>query len=142
MRPRTFRSILRAVPALLLAGLVACGDDDPAEPVPPDLVGTWNRVNSTFPELDSMRVQVDAAESRGTVTFVPANPFLFQAGDVKWAGITETATRQYDFDDLVRQQTSGDTSRVAGVMTLSADGDSLGMTFPTTATVQLWVRVN
>ena len=130
---------------ILLGAFAACSDDnDPMEPEPPDraLEGSWSRVNSSFLELDGMVVLVNNTETEGVITSTPANVFMFENGDLKWRSIVRTAVGSYTFEDLVREANTGTQSYVAGEISVSADGDSLAVTFPTTGTFQEWLRVN
>lgn len=107
----------------------------------PSLVGRWERAESTFTSLDGMIVEVEADGTTGVIVEMPENPYQFQVGDEKWANIESTDDGEYSFDDLVREENTGATSTVEGVITVQPDGDTLEMTFPTTGTTQEWVRV-
>jgi hypothetical protein len=141
-RPHRWRLAPLAVMALTLA---ACAGD-PAEPESADddraLAGTWSRINSSFQEIDGMRVQVEAAETEGVITTTPANVYQFQTGDLKWRNIVRLERGTYDFEDLVREANTGTPSYVTGRIRVNAGGDSLSISFPTTGTFQEWIRVN
>ena len=105
------------------------------------LVGQWERSESTFTSLDGMIIEVQANGASALILTVPENEFQFAAGDEKWIAITSTGEGEYSFHDLVREENTGATSHVEGVITVSEDGNTLTMTFPTTGTTQEWVRV-
>lgn len=105
------------------------------------LAGQWERAESTYTSLDGMIIEVDAVGASAVILTVPENEYQFAAGDVKWSEIEQTSEFEYSFQDLVRQENTGATSYVEGIIQLSDDGSSLTMTFPTTGTSQEWVRV-
>jgi hypothetical protein len=129
--------------ALLLAlafALLGCGSDQEGESSEP-LVGQWERAESTFTSLDGMVIEVQPDGTSAVIATVPDNEFGFVPGDVKWRNIEIAADQEYSFEDLVREEGSGATSYVAGVIAVGPDGNTLEMTFPATGTVQEWVRV-
>ena len=130
----------------LLALLPACGSEDEPimepDPVDRSLAGSWSRINSSFQELDGMVVLVDNAETQGVITSTPMNIYMFQGGDLKWRSIANTSVGNYTFEDLIREANTGAMSYVAGQMRVSANGDSLEVSFPTTGTFQEWLRAN
>lgn len=151
MVSRIHRSL--ALPVVLLVVLTACGAEEPAatsttspatsitEPEVFSLVGQWERAEtSSYASLAGMIVEVGEDGTEAVIVTVPENEFQFQAGDVKWSSIEATGPNEYTFEDLVREEGSGATSYVEGVITVTGDG-TLEMTFPTTGTVQDWVRV-
>ena len=87
-----------------------------------------------------MIVEVQGDGGSAVIVTVPENPFQFVVGDVKWDQIEATGEGEFTFQDLVRQENTGATSTVEGVITLGADGNSLEINFPATGTVQEWVR--
>jgi hypothetical protein len=105
------------------------------------LVGQWERSESTFTSLDGMIIEVQGDGTTALIVTVPENEFQFVAGDEKWSDIVSTGAGEYGFQDLVREENTGATSYVEGVITVSEDGNTLTMTFPTTGTTQEWVRV-
>jgi hypothetical protein len=105
------------------------------------LVGQWERAESTYTSLDGMIIEVQADGTSAVILTVPENEYQFTAGDVKWSEIEDTADGEYTFQDLVRDEGSGATSHVEGIISVSDDGTTLTMTFPTTGTTQEWVRV-
>jgi hypothetical protein len=130
---RVLRARRLAGAIVCLALLAGCSDDDP--PAGPQmntrvLAGTWSRINSSF------------SESEGTIISTPDNIYLFEIGDLKWHSIANVADGEYTFEDLARQANTGTPSYLEGQIEVSADGDSLSVTFTTTATVQSWVRAN
>lgn len=136
------RRLLVGVALLALAG---CGSGEPTDTTVESttgdpLVGQWERAESTFGSLDGMIVEVQADGSEAVILTVPENEFQFRAGDVKWRTIESTDENEYSFEDLVREENTGATSYVEGVITVTGD-DTMEMTFPTTGTVQEWVRV-
>jgi hypothetical protein len=106
------------------------------------LVGQWERAESTFTSLDGMIIEVESDGTSAVILTVPDNEFQFVAGDVKWSEIESTGDGEYAFQDLVREENTGATSHVEGIITVSEDGNTLTMTFPTTGTTQEWVRVD
>ena len=137
---------------VLLLAVSACGSDEPADTtvtVPATsqaalftLTGQWERAEtSSFSSLTGMVVEVQTDGTEALIVTVPENEFQFQAGDVKWRSIQSTGTNEYSFEDLVRQEGSGATSYVDGIITVTGEG-TLEMSFPTTATTQDWVRVS
>ncbi len=132
--------------AALVILLMACGSDEPTSTTVAagsdggSLVGQWERAESSFSSLDGMIIEVQPDGTQAVIVTVPENEFQFQAGDVKWRSIESTGDSEYSFEDLVREEGTGETSHVVGVITVT-DDDTLEMTFPTTGTVQEWVRV-
>ena len=106
------------------------------------LVGQWERAESTFTSLDGMIIEVQDDGGTAVILTVPENEYQFQAGDEKWSEIQQTSENEYTFQDLVREENTGATSHVEGVIAVSEDGNALVMTFPTTGTTQEWVRVD
>jgi hypothetical protein len=106
------------------------------------LVGQWERAESTFTSLDGMIIEVQADGTSALILTVPENEYQFTAGDEKWSDIENTEDGEYTFQDLVREEGSGASSQVEGIITVSDDGRTLVMTFPTTGTNQEWVRVD
>jgi hypothetical protein len=106
------------------------------------LVGQWERSESTFTSLDGMIIEVQGDGTTAVIVTVPENEFQFVAGDEKWSDIQSTSEGEFSFQDLVREENTGATSYVEGVITVSDDGNTLTMTFPTTGTTQEWVRVD
>ena len=106
------------------------------------LVGQWERAESTFTSLDGMIIEVQADGTSALILTVPENEYQFVAGDEKWSDIESTGSSEYAFQDLVREENTGATSHVEGIITVSEDGNTLVMTFPTTGTTQEWVRVD
>ena len=152
----TFRFILLVAIALALA---ACGgqttDTTQAEEASTTttpaattvagespLVGQWERAESTFTSLDGMIIEVQGDGTSALILTVPENEYQFSAGDEKWSDIESTGDSEYSFQDLVREENTGATSYVEGIITVSEDGNTLVMTFPTTGTNQEWVRVD
>ncbi|HEU4894939.1 MAG TPA: hypothetical protein VFT85_03785, partial [Acidimicrobiia bacterium] len=121
-----------ALVALVLA-LTACGADADS-----GLAGQWERSESSFTSLDGMIIEVQADGTEALIVTVPENEFQFVVGDVKWRSIESTGDDTYSFEDLVREEGSGATSYVEGIITVTDEG-TLEMTFPTTGTVQEWV---
>jgi hypothetical protein len=105
-------------------------------------VGQWERAESTFTSLDGMIIEVQADGTTALILTVPENEYQFAAGDEKWSDIESSGDLEYTFQDLVREEGSGATSHVEGIITVSEDGSTLVMTFPTTGTTQEWVRVD
>lgn len=105
------------------------------------LVGSWKRSGGDYSVLQGMVVQVDVEGIEGTIVSVARNPYEFQVGDVKWRSISAISDGLYRFEDLSRESGTGSTSYLSGVMSLSADGLVLEMSFPTTGTTQTWTRV-
>ena len=140
------RPLITAIVLVLALAVPACGSDEPAGTTGSDapgsvLAGQWERAESSFTSLDGMVIEVNADGTEAVILSVPDNEFQFQAGDVKWRSIEPTGDEEFSFEDLVREEGSGATSYVEGVITVTGD-DSLEMTFPTTGTVQEWVRVS
>ena len=104
------------------------------------LVGQWERSESTFTSLDGMIIEVQGDGTTALILTVPENEYQFVAGDEKWSDIQSTGEGEYGFQDLVREENTGATSYVEGVITVGEDGKTLTMTFPTTGTTQEWVR--
>jgi hypothetical protein len=137
----------RIAPLLVLSALLAaCGSDEPvgtSSTVAPSeravLAGQWERAESSFTSLDGMIIEVQPDGGQAVILTVPENEYQFVAGDVKWRSI-EATDAGFSFEDLVREEGSGATSYVEGVITVT-EGGTLEMTFPTTGTVQEWVRV-
>jgi hypothetical protein len=137
----------RIAPLLVLSALLAaCGSDEPvgtSSTVAPSeravLAGQWERAESSFTSLDGMIIEVQPDGGQAVILTVPENEYQFVAGDVKWRSI-EATDAGFTFEDLVREEGSGATSYVEGVITVTEEG-TLEMTFPTTGTVQEWVRV-
>jgi hypothetical protein len=137
----------RIAPLLVLSALLAaCGSDEPvgtSSTVAPSeravLAGQWERAESSFTSLDGMIIEVQPDGGQAVILTVPENEYQFVAGDVKWRSI-EATDAGFSFEDLVREEGSGATSYVEGVITVTEEG-TLEMTFPTTGTVQEWVRV-
>jgi hypothetical protein len=105
------------------------------------LVGQWERAESTFTSLDGMIIEVQGDGTSALILTVPENEYQFAAGDEKWSDIESTGDGEYTFQDLVREENTGATSYVEGIITVGEDGNTLVMTFPTTGTNQEWVRV-
>ena len=105
------------------------------------LVGQWERSESTFTSLDGMIIEVQGNGTTALILTVPENEYQFVAGDEKWSDIQSTGEGEFSFQDLVREENTGATSHVEGVITVGDDGNTLTMTFPTTGTTQEWVRV-
>jgi hypothetical protein len=105
------------------------------------LVGQWERSESTFTSLDGMIIEVQGDGTTALILTVPENEYQFVAGDEKWSDIQSTGEGEFSFQDLVREENTGATSYVEGVITVGEDGTTLTMTFPTTGTTQEWVRV-
>jgi hypothetical protein len=137
----------RIAPLLVLSALLAaCGSDEPvgtSSTVAPSeravLAGQWERAESSFTSLDGMIIEVQPDGGQAVILTVPENEYQFVAGDVKWRSI-EATDAGFSFEDLVREEGSGATSYVEGVITVTEEG-TLEITFPTTGTVQEWVRV-
>jgi hypothetical protein len=137
----------RIAPLLVLSALLAaCGSDEPvgtSSTVAPSeravLAGQWERAESSFTSLDGMIIEVQPDGGQAVILTVPENEYQFVSGDVKWRSI-EATDAGFSFEDLVREEGSGATSYVEGVITVTEEG-TLEMTFPTTGTVQEWVRV-
>jgi hypothetical protein len=137
----------RIAPLLVLSALLAaCGSDEPvgtSSTLAPSeravLAGQWERAESSFTSLDGMIIEVQPDGGQAVILTVPENEYQFVAGDVKWRSI-EATDAGFSFEDLVREEGSGATSYVEGVITVTEEG-TLEMTFPTTGTVQEWVRV-
>jgi hypothetical protein len=140
-----------AAAVLLLLSFTPGCTSSPAAPTPPPtpnptpapasqfvLSGTWQRTNSTFATLDGMVVEVSADGTQAVITAMPANPYQFQVGDVKWRNITRESATRFAFEDLVRQSGSGAMSYVAGFIDAQPGGSELAMTFPSTGTLQQW----
>lgn len=130
----------------LVISVAACGSDEPTDTTVPagpgaSLAGQWERAESSFTSLDGMIIEVGADGTEAIILTVPDNEFQFQAGDVKWRSIEPTGDNEFSFEDLVREEGTGATSYVEGVIAVTGD-DTLEMTFPTTGTVQEWVRVS
>jgi ABC-type phosphate transport system substrate-binding protein len=106
------------------------------------LVGQWERAESTFTSLDGMIIEVQGDGTSALILTVPENEYQFAAGDEKWSDIESTGDGEYTFQDLVREENTGATSYVEGIITVGGDGNTLVMTFPTTGTNQEWVRVD
>jgi hypothetical protein len=106
------------------------------------LVGQWERAESTFTSLDGMIIEVQGDGTSALILTVPENEYQFAAGDEKWSDIESTGDGEYTFQDLVREENTGATSYVEGIITVGGDGNTLVMTFPTTGTDQEWVRVD
>jgi hypothetical protein len=104
------------------------------------LTGSWERIDSTFADLDGMVVEVNGAESEGTITSVRSNVYRFAPGDLKWRRIVKRTATEYDFEDLVRQAGSGRQSYVAGILEVQSNPQELRMRFPTTGSFQVWRR--
>lgn len=104
------------------------------------LVGTWERAEGDFSELIGMVVEVQGDGGSAVIVTVPENPYQFVVGDVKWDQIEASDDGGFTFQDLVRQENTGATSTVEGVITLSDDANTIEITFPDTGTVQEWVR--
>ena len=88
-----------------------------------------------------MIIEVQADGATALIVTVPENEFQFVAGDEKWRAIESTSETEYTFEDLEREANTVTESYVEGVISLSEDGNTLTMTFPTTGTTQEWVRV-
>jgi hypothetical protein len=140
--------MLRRIALLLVLSvlLAACVSDEPvgtSSTVAPSeravLAGQWERAESSFTSLDGMIIEVQPDGGQAVILTVPENEYQFVAGDVKWRSI-EATDAGFSFEDLVREEGSGATSYVEGVITVTEEG-TLEMTFPTTGTVQEWVRV-
>ncbi|MEX1279667.1 MAG: hypothetical protein AB1Z55_03005 [Acidimicrobiia bacterium] len=131
------RSIHRVLLGLFVVAVLAAACSGDTSP----LTGSWERTGGDFSQLQGMVVEVDAEATSAVITSVPANPFGFAVGDVKWATIIESDDGAYAFDDLVREENTGAQSTVEGIITLAADGDSLEIEFPETGTTQTWTRV-
>ncbi len=105
------------------------------------LEGTWRRAVSSSPALDGMVVEVSDDGTRAEIISTPDNPFMFQAGDIKWRNIDRQSNRVFAFEDLIRETTSGAMSYVAGFIEAEeGNDDEVQMTFPTTGTQQRWER--
>lgn len=87
-----------------------------------------------------MIVEVQGDGSSAVIVTVPENPYQFVEGDVKWDQIEASGEGEFTFQDLVREENTGATSTVEGVITLGDDGTTLEINFPATGTVQEWVR--
>ncbi len=107
----------------------------------PSLAGQWERAESTYTSLDGMIIEVQADGASALILTVPENEFQFAVGDEKWSHIESSGDGEYSFHDLVREENTGATSYVEGIITVGEDGNTLVMTFPTTGTTQEWVRV-
>jgi len=105
------------------------------------LVGQWERAESTYTSLDGMIIEVQVDGTSALILTVPENEYQFASGDEKWSDIESTGNGEYSFRDLVREENTGATSYVEGIITVSEEGNTLVMTFPTTGTTQEWVRV-
>ena len=117
------------------------GPDSTVAAVSP-LAGEWERAEtSSFSSLAGMIVEVDEEGTTAVIVSVPENEFQFTAGDEKWTTITPGAENEWTFQDLQRESGSGAESHVEGIITMSEDGGTLTMTFPTTGTTQEWVRI-
>lgn len=152
---RRSRIAVLSLVAALMVGAAACGSGPtapspspsqptpvPTPPPPPppapqlDLAGDWERVSSSFPELDGMLVRMSADGTQAVIVSTPNNPWKFQAGDVKWRNITRVSATRFSFEDLVRQSGSGAMSYVAGFIDVQMNGVEAAATFPTTSTLQ------
>jgi hypothetical protein len=89
-----------------------------------------------------MIIEVNDDGTSAVILTVPENEYQFQAGDEKWSDIEQTADYEYAFQDLVREENTGATSTVEGIITISEDGATITMTFPSTGTEQEWVRAD
>lgn len=152
-RPSSRRPMVAAAWFAAAALVVGCttsptapspGPNPNPVPVPmpvPDFVlsGSWERINSSFVTLDGMVVEVSGDGTRALITSTPANPFLFQVGDIKWRTIARVSPTRFSFEDLLRQ-TGGAQSYVSGFIEAQANGTELAMTFPSTGTIQQWRR--
>jgi hypothetical protein len=87
-------------------------------------------------------IEVQGDGTTAVILTVPENEYQFAAGDEKWSDIESTGDGEYSFQDLVREENTGATSYVEGIITVSEDGNTLVMTFPTTGTTQEWVRAD
>ncbi len=105
------------------------------------LVGQWERAESTFTSLDGMIIEVQPDGTSALILTVPENEYQFAVGDEKWSDIESSGEGEYSFLDLVREENTGSTSHVEGIITVGEDGNTIVMTFPTTGTEQEWVRV-
>ena len=64
------------------------------------LVDIWERTKSNNPQLDGMRVEVDAMETQGEITETP-DATNFPVGAIKWQNIQpEQAANRYTLEDL------------------------------------------
>lgn len=106
------------------------------------LLGSWERAEGDFSELHGMIVEVQGDGATGVIVAVPDNPYEFVVGDVKWDQIEASGDGEFTFQDLVREENTGATSTVEGVITLGEDGTTLEINFPATGTVQEWVRTD
>lgn len=106
------------------------------------LVGSWERAEGDFSELHGMVVEVQGDGASAVIVSVPENPYQFVVGDVKWEQIESTDDGGFTFQDLVREENTGATSTVEGIITLSDDGTTLQISFPDTGTTQEWVRAD
>jgi hypothetical protein len=148
-RVLTHRHIAGAVLAAIVMSFAACSSSTPTQPSPAPmqpsapaqpfvLGGTWERINSSFVALDGMVVEISADGTQALIVSTPANPYQFQVGDVKWRSITRVSDTRFSFEDLLRQSGSGAMSYVPGFIDALNDGAELGMTFPSTGTLQQW----
>jgi len=87
-------------------------------------------------------IEVQGDGTTAVILNVPENECQSAAGDEKWSDIESTGDGEYSFEDLVRGENTGVTSYVEGIITVSGDGNTLVMTFPTTGTTQEWVRAD
>jgi hypothetical protein len=88
-----------------------------------------------------MIIEVNDDGTSAVILTVPENEYQFAAGDEKWSDIEQTAEYEYSFQDLVREENTGAMSTVEGIITISEDGSTITMTFPSSGTEQEWVRV-
>jgi hypothetical protein len=152
------RTTLTRVSIVLILGLAvaACGEEttdttaagDPGSTAAPDttsaaatpLVGQWERAQSTYTSLDGMIVEVQGDGGSAVILTVPENEYQFVSGDVKWSDIVESGENEWTFQDLVREENTGSTSHVGGVIVYDPETDTITMSFDT-GTQQEWVRV-
>ncbi|HMQ49283.1 MAG TPA: hypothetical protein PKA00_17500 [Saprospiraceae bacterium] len=132
---------------ILVASCKKQEDDSTPEPNPEMrdplyLQGRWERINSTFVQLDGMEILADTTTGIAAITSTPTNPYGFVTGDPKWINITRTSDSTYTFDDLVKETNNTNQYYVPGVIIAQEDNEELKMTFPTTGTTQQWRRKN
>jgi hypothetical protein len=151
----TFNRVL--IVLILGVAVAACGEEttdttaagDPGTTAAPDttapagaspLVGQWERAQSTYTSLDGMIVEVQDDGATAVILTVPENEYQFVSGDVKWSDIVESGENEWTFQDLVREENTGSTSHVGGVIVYDPESDTITMSFDT-GTEQEWVRV-
>ena len=147
MRGRVTAWRLFAVAAALAGIAAGCGSagsgtttssTTTTEPASSVLIGQWERTGGNYSVLQGMVVEVEEPATDGVIVTVPRNPYDFQPGDVKWNDIVERPNGEFRFSDLSRESGTGAVSYVVGFMTLTNEGRTLEMRFPSTGTMQIW----